>query len=487
MNLAFDPVEVAVPAGHFIGGQLRAEGAKLSVRRPSDGRVHAELPLGDANLVDEAVEIASAAAREWCKVAPRTRARLLHRWATLLDRDAALIARLESVVSTRFYHEAISVDVPNAAEWVRFYAEYCDKIHGAVLPTAGSALAMVVDEPYGVIGAIAPWNFPLVLAIWKAAPAIAAGNGVVLKPSESTPFSIVHVARLAVEAGLPAGLFNVVQGNGSDVGAAIVRHPGVGYVAFTGSTATGRRLMANAAEYGPKPVGLELGGKGAQLVFDDADDLDELARKIAWGITRNAGQLCYAGSRLVVQRGVADALLDKVTALFGTLRSGVTWDADANLPPILNAVQGDRVDAIVRDTLAAGATLHIGSGFAAGEGGVWYDPTILTDVPTNARGVEEEIFGPVLCVQQFTDEAEGIALANHAAYGLSASVHTRDLSRAIRTARALEAGTVWVNGWGRQPDFTAPFGGWKQSGFGQEAGRAGYEKYLRQKTIWIEL
>ncbi|RVT91333.1 aldehyde dehydrogenase [Sphingomonas crocodyli] len=462
----------------------------MPVRRPSDGQVHGAIPIGDAALVDQAVSVATAAAAEWRKVAPRARARLLRRWADLIDRDVDLLARMEAVVSSRFHHEAMVVDVPNASEWLRFYGEYCDKIDGAVLPTADNALAMVVNQPYGVVGAIAPWNFPLILSMWKVAPAIAAGNAVVLKPSELTPFSIVHVARLAIEAGLPAGLFNVVQGDGPGVGSAIVTHPGIGYVSFTGSTATGRRLMADAAMSGPKPVGLELGGKGVQLVFDDAGDLDTLTQKIIWGISRNAGQLCYAGSRLVVQRGIADALVERVVAGLEALRPGQTWDKAASLPPILSDMQGKKIDGIVRDTVDAGASLLTGGGFAEVEGardGIWYRPTVLADVPAGARGVAEEIFGPVLTVQRFDAEEEGIALSNHASYGLSASVHSRDISRAIRSARAMEAGTIWVNGWGRQPDFSAPFGGWKQSGFGKEAGRDGYQKYLRQKTIWAEL
>lgn len=489
MTRLFDPGGVAVPSGHFIDGAfVDASAASIEVFRPSDGQMHATVAAGDAAMVDRAVQAAKAAQASWRMVSPRDRARVLHRWADAIARHAEEIARLEAVVSSRLYAEAKTIDVLNAAEWLRFYAEYCDKIDGAVLPTGSNSLAMVVHEPYGVVGAISPWNFPLILAMWKVAPALAAGNAIILKPSEMTPFSIARVAQLGVESGLPAGLFNLVHGDGPTVGAAIVRHPDVGYVAFTGSTATGRRLMADAALSGPKPVGLELGGKGPQLVFADAPDLDQVADHVAWGITRNAGQLCYAGSRLIVHEAVREALLDKVSARLSALVPGATWDDGATLAPIFNARQAERIESIVADTLAEGGRLRLGGHRLDREGGgIWYAPTIIETSTQETRGCREEVFGPVLLVQSFAALEEGLALADHPEYGLSASVYTADLRRAIDVGRALQAGSVWINAWGRRPDFTAPFGGWKASGIGQEAGRAGYEKYLRHKTIWFDL
>ncbi len=488
MSIHFDPNSVPAPDYHFIGGARVSEGRLADVRRPSDGAVHGGLRLGDEGLVDRAVKAGAAAQKAWSKAPPRARARVLHAWANLIDARRDEIAQLESVVSSRFYVEAQAVDVANSAEWIRYYAECCDKLDGATLPTGEDALGLVVSEPYGVVGAISPWNFPLILAIWKVAPALAAGNAVVLKPSELTPYSAVRVAELAVEAGVPAGLFNVVQGDGPGVGSAIVRHPQVGFVAFTGSTQTGRKLMADAAASGPKPVGLELGGKGAQLVLRNAADLDALAEQVAWGVTRNAGQLCYAGSRLIVHRAHRAALVDKIASRFAGLQPGATWAKQASLPPILNEKQAARIEGIVREACDSGAVARCGGARMEGGGaGAWYAPTILENVDAGMRAVREEIFGPVLTVQSFEDDEEGFALADHPDYGLSVSVYTRDLKEAVAAARRLQAGTVWVNTWGRKPDFTAPFGGWKQSGFGKEAGKAGYEKYLRQKTIWFDL
>ncbi|MEZ6023795.1 MAG: aldehyde dehydrogenase family protein [Hyphomonadaceae bacterium] len=489
MSGGFDPIGVATEPGHFIdGGYVRDDCATMPVYRPSDGAAHADVCVGNEALVDRAVQAAKRAQPAWAKAPPRDRARVLRRWADAMDAHVAEIARIEAVVSARLYSEALAVDVANSAEWLRYYAECCDKVDGALLPTADSALAVVSHEPYGVVGAIAPWNFPLILAMWKVAPALAAGNAVVLKPSELTPFSIARVAQLAVEAGLPAGLFNVVHGDGPSVGAAIVRHPDVAYVAFTGSTATGRRLMADAADTGPKPVGLELGGKGAQLVFADAGDLEHVAQHVAWGITRNGGQLCYAGSRLIVHASVRDELVERVRAKFAELTPKRTWEAGAGLAPILNERQAERIEGIVADSIAAGARAIVGGARIEREGGgVWYAPTILDSIPSQMRACREEIFGPVLTVQTFDDEAEGLALASDTDYGLTASVYSRDISRAVSAARALPAGTVWVNRWGRAPDFTAPFGGWKHSGIGKEAGIAGYQKYLREKAIWFDL
>jgi aldehyde dehydrogenase (NAD+) len=493
MTHGFDPESLPIDrrnwAGHWIDGRLVADGGTcMPVLRPSDGKVHAELPVADASVVDAAVQSAARAAAVWRRTGPRDRARALRRWADRVAADGATVGRLEALVSARPIEEVMQVDLPNAIEWIRFYAEYCDKLDGAVMPTDGGLLSLVTHEPYGVVAAIAPWNFPLVLALWKVAPAIAAGNAVVLKPSEFTPFSVMRVAELAVEAGLPAGLFNIVQGDGPTVGSALVRHPAVATVTFTGSTATGRRVMADAAESGPKPVSLELGGKGAQLVFADAQDLPRVAADIAWGITRNAGQLCYAGSRLVVQRPVHDELVAHVAERLAALRAGATWESATTLAPIINRRQIERIESIVAATLRDGAMLICGgSRVQHPSDGLWYAPTILDRVTTSMAGYREEIFGPVLAVQTFDDEEEGLALADHPVYGLTASVHTADVGRAIRAARSLRAGTVWVNGWGRKPDFATPFGGWNSSGFGKEAGRAGYEKFLRQKAVTFHL
>ncbi|QCP51340.1 aldehyde dehydrogenase family protein [Trinickia violacea] len=487
---SFDPALVAVRSAHFIGGRYVAGAAALDVARPSDGVVYADLPIADAELVDRAVEDAWHAFKtsDWARCAPRERARVMRRWAELIEADVETLARLESVGSTRPIRDAAQWDVPFTAEGIRFYSEFADKVGGEVAATRPDHLGMIVAEPYGVIGAIAPWNFPLVMASWKIAPALAAGNAVVLKPSELTPFSTLRLAELAIEAGVPAGIFNVVQGDGRTTGDALVRHPKIAKVTFTGSSKTGAAIMSACAETGTKPCTLELGGKSPQIVFADAPDLDLVARRVAGAITGNAGQVCVAGSRLIVERSAAPRLIDGIGAVFQALKAGHTWAPGTTLSPIISAGQAQRIDGIVARTVQQGAQIATGGGRIAVEGeGAFYAPTILTDVTTESEAVREEVFGPVLTVQTFDDEDEALALASHEKYGLASGVHTSDLSRALRAMRSLEAGTVWINRYGRTSDFVIPTGGYKQSGLGKDLGRHAFEANLRFKSVLIDL
>ena len=409
---SFDPAQITAPTGHFIHGVLTpaAAGSLMEVRRPSDGQAYADMPLGDAAMVERAVEDAWTAwhGSDWARRAPRERARVLRRWADLVEADGAVLGPLEAVGSTRPVRDVIAWDVPFTAEGLRFFAEYADKIGGEVAATRHEQLGMTVAEPYGVVGAITPWNFPLVMVSWKVGAALAAGNAVVLKPSELTPFSALRLAELAVRAGVPPGIFNVVQGNGHITGDALSRHPRIAKMTFTGSTRTGAAIMAACALHGPKPVTLELGGKSPQLVFDDAPDIDRLASLIAGAIAGNAGQVCVAGSRLIVQRGIAASLVERITARFAGYRPGPTWDADATLSPIISAPQATRIADIVDRARQAGATVRCGGSLAdiaaARQGGAYYLPTLLEGVGSDNPAVREEIFGPVLTVQTFDDE-----------------------------------------------------------------------------------
>lgn len=484
----FDPRSVDVIADQLIGGRRVPGAERREVPSPSDRRIVREISWASPDQIDEAVTTARRVWREsgWGTTAPRERAALLYRWAELVEAHAEEIARLESLVSARVYPEVMARDAKVVSGVLRYFGEFSDKIDGSVTPTTKDSLSFTVHEPHGVVAAIAPWNFPIILAAWKFAPALAAGNAVVLKPSELTPFATARIAELAVEAGLPAGLFNVVHGDGA-VGAALVKHPGVDYVTFTGSSATGARIMADAALSGLKPVSLELGGKGPQLVFADAPDLERLAAMVARGITYNAGQVCFAGSRLVIERSIADSFLDKVKGHMAGGRAGETWADGTTVPPIINDRQLDRIDGIVRDAIADGAEAICGAQRVDHEASGFFTPTILRGVTTENRAYREEIFGPVLAVQEFDDVAEGVALADHPDYGLTASVHTADVNKAFRAAQVIESGTVWINDWGRRTDFTAPFGGYKRSGLGKDMGRAGYEKYTKTKAIWLEL
>jgi aldehyde dehydrogenase (NAD+) len=487
-HAAWRPQDVAVPAGHWIGGRPLADGiATIVVERPSDGSRHGEVLEAGAAIVQAAVAAAVEGQAAWAALRPRQRGDAMRRWAALVDRDRERLARLEAVVSSRPYHEALAADVPAVAEWLRFYGEYADKLEGTVTASGDDRLSLVLREPYGVVGVITPWNFPLFLATWKLAPAVAAGNAVVVKASELTPWSVRALAELATEAGVPNGVINVVHGTGPVTGKALVQHPDVGYVTFTGSTATGARIMADAAAAGIKPVALELGGKSATLVHADCGDLDTVADHVTWGITRNAGQLCYAGSRLVVDNRVADALLERVQQRMQALVPGPTWSGATTMPPVISRRQCRRIDELVRQTVAEGAQLRCGGAPSEQEGGCYYAGTLLDHVRTGMTGYLQEIFGPVLCVQRFDDPADALRLANHPVYGLSAAVFTRDVGRALAAARGLRAGTVWVNRWGRTPEMmTSPFGGYGQSGFGKESGRLGVDAFLRSKSVWID-
>ncbi|WP_027802614.1 aldehyde dehydrogenase family protein [Paraburkholderia dilworthii] len=501
---SFNPDEVTVRSGHFIGGEYVEGGEhgarRMEVARPSDGVVYASVPVADANMVDRAVENAWQAFRTsgWARMAPRERAKILRRFADLVEADALALGRLEALGSTRPVAQAVSWDVPFTAEGIRFYAEFADKLGGDVAATDHDHLGMTIAEPYGVIGAIAPWNFPLVMASWKIAPALAAGNAVVLKPSEMTPFSVLRLAELAVQAGVPAGIFNVIQGDGRTTGDELVRHPKISKVTFTGSTRTGAAIMAACANSGTKPVTLELGGKSPQIVFADAPRLDDVARRIAGAITGNAGQVCVAGSRLLVERSLAEPLAERIGRIFAELKPGATWAAGTTLSPIISEPQAARIESIVGRTLGSGATLRYGgvradaggssSGAASGAlAGAFYTPTLLTDVTADSEAVREEVFGPVLTLQTFDTEEEALALAQHPEYGLAAGVHTADLGRALRFVRGLEAGTVWVNRYGRTSDFMIPTGGYKRSGIGKDLGRQAYEANLRFKSVLIDL
>ncbi|MDQ7911584.1 aldehyde dehydrogenase family protein [Pseudomonas sp. 102515] len=486
---SFDPRAIAVRCAHFLGGRPCDARAELEVFRPSDGGFQSGLPCASADLVDEVVEGTWRAwkASDWASRPPRERARVMRRWADLVEADGEILGPLEAVGSTRPLREVLAWDIPYVAEGIRFFAEFADKHGGEVAATATSHLGLQITEPYGVVGAIAPWNFPLSMAGWKMAPALAAGNAVVIKPSELTPFSILRLAELAGLAGLPAGILSVVQGDGRTTGDALCRHPRIGKVTFTGSTGTGTAIMTACAESGPKPVTLELGGKSPQLVFADAPDLARTARSVAAAITGNAGQVCVSGSRLLVQRAALEPMLEGIRAAFTALRPGPTWSAAATLAPIISHRQGQRIQDIVSRSRGAGAEILVGGALEEGLGGAYYQPTLITGVDADNPAVREEIFGPVLTVQVFDDEAEALALADHPTYGLAAGVHTADLGRALRLTRALEAGTVWVNRYGRSHDWIIPTGGYKRSGIGKDLGRAAYEATLRSKSVLIDL
>jgi len=487
--LDFNPEDISVPQGHFIGGETVLErGDHLTVRRPSDSQTYAELSVGSAETVDRAVIAARRAfeASDWTTAAPRARASTLRRWAKLIERDRRALAQLEALGSTRHVRGVFDIDIPYSVDCIRFFAEWADKLGGEVAATRSDNLGMVVTEPYGVVAAISPWNFPITQSITKVGAPLAAGNAVVLKPSELTPFTALRLAQLAIEAGMPPGILNVVQGNGAVTGDALCRHPDVAKISFTGSTRTGAAIMAASAQSGIKPVTLELGGKSPQLVFADVKNLDKVATAVANGFLYNAGQVCVAGSRLVVQRGIEGALLDKLVQLAQAVKPGPTWTEETPYGPIISEPQLLGIDQAVKRTLANGAQALTGGKVIDAMAGTFYEPTILSGVSSNMEAVREELFGPVLTVQVFDDEEEGFALAGHEKYGLAAGVHTGDVSCALRAVRQIKAGTVWVNRYGRTADYIIPTGGFNQSGIGKDLGRQSVEANLRQKSVLID-
>ena len=443
--------------------------------------------MADVDVVDRAVQAAKAALRQsqWGGCQPRDRTRALQRWADLIEADAKVLGQLESVPSTRPIAQIKNGDIAVTAEQIRFFAEMADKEGSLLASTRDDQMGWVPSEPYGVVGAITPWNFPISMAGWKLAPALAAGNAVVLKPSEMTPFSALRMAELAVKAGIPEGLINIVQGNGATTGNALTGHPEVAKLSFTGSTVAGQAIMGNIARTGMKPMTLELGGKSPQVVFADAD-LEMTAQAIATSILANSGQACVAGSRVIVAAELAEALAAQLQVLLANINPGPTWDGTITYGPIISEKQLKRVDSLVQESIAVGATVLCG-GNRLDRPGCFYMPTILTDVSDKSPAVTEEIFGPVLTVQTFLSEEEALQLADHATYGLAAGVFTRDLSRALRVVNELEAGTVWVNRYGRSRDHILPTGGYKSSGIGKDLGREAYYANRRSKSVLIDL
>ena len=488
--LTFDPDSVALPGASYVGGRFRAgRGEEIPLRRPSDGKIIRALREDDAADCDAAIRGAQEAwtASGWGSCPPRQRAAVLRRLADLVERDVDELARLEALGSSRAIAEARGRDIPVVAEMIRFAAECADKFSGEILPGPHSALNLIEHEPWGVVLAISPWNVPLLLAMGKVAPALAAGNAVVLKPSELTPLSVLRVAELATEAGLPAGLFNVLIGRGPTTGTACVRHPLVRYISFTGSTAAGITITGEAARHGLKPVSLELGGKGPQVVFADAPNLGNVADMVALGVTRNAGQICFAGTRLVVEDSIADRFVGMVAERLARVRSGPTWDEATEMPAIISAAQADRIEGLIGQGVAAGGRVVAGGKRIDRGAAHFFEPTILADVAPDNPAVEQEIFGPVLAVQRFSGFEDAMRLADHPLYGLTASVYTRDIDKAMAAARGIESGTVWINGFGRGADLTSPFGGFKQSGMGKDFGVMGFKKYQRAKVINVFL
>ena len=471
----------------LIDGRLVAalDGKVFDDISPVNGRVVAQVARCGAADVDAAVASARAAFNEgsWRRTDPATRKRVMHRFAQLIREDIDHLAILETLDVGKPILNSVNVDVTFAADCIAYYAEFADKLYDEVAPTAPHELALVRREPLGVVAAVVPWNYPLIISAWKLGPALLAGNSVVLKPAEQSPLTAIRLGQLALEAGIPPGVLNVVTGFGEEAGKPLALHGDVDMVSFTGSTEVGKLMLRYASESNMKRVALECGGKSPHVVMKDAD-IEAAASGIAWGIYYNAGETCHAGSRVIVHRGIKDQLIEAIGKVAATITLGHPFEPSTQMGALIDQGHMQRVLSYIDSGVSQGAQVALGGKRAFEEfGGYYVEATVLDGVRADMRVAREEIFGPVLTVSTFSDEAEAVKLANDTIYGLAAAVWTSDMNVSHRLSGALKAGTVWVNTFDRS-SLATPFGGFKQSGFGRDRSYHAIDKYTDLKTIW---
>lgn len=475
----------------FIDGRYvdAASGRTFDSINPATGRLNTAVATCEQEDVDRAVAAGRRAFedRRWSGQPPAARKVILQRFAALIREHADELAVLETLDMGKPISESRHMDIPSSAATFDWYAEAIDKVYGETAPTGDRALATITHEPLGVVAAVVPWNFPLKMASWKVAPALAAGNSVVLKPAEQSPLTAIRIAGLAVEAGLPEGVFNVLPGDGPGAGKPLGLHADVDALVFTGSTAVGKQFLQYSGLSNMKRVSLECGGKSPNIVFADAPDLDAAAAAAANGIFLNQGEVCTAGSRLIVEESIRESFVERVVAHARERVPGDPLDPATKLGAIVDGGQMARILEFIESGRAEGAQLAVGGSQARSDsGGYFIEPTVFDRVESHMRIAREEIFGPVLSTLSIRDVEQAIAVANDSEYGLGAAVWTRDINRAHRVARALKAGVVWVNCYD-DDDITVPFGGYKQSGIGRDKSLHALEKYSETKTTWIAL
>ncbi|GAA3066494.1 aldehyde dehydrogenase [Rhizobium viscosum] len=480
--------DLRFPANAFIDGSFcpAKSGRVFRSTNPATGELLADIAACDATDVDHAVLKARQSFEDgrWRLRSPGERKEVLLKLAKLIERNRHELAVMESLDSGKPIRECQTVDIPDTIHTLRWHAELIDKLYDNAAPVGANALAMIVREPIGVVGCVLPWNFPLLMLAWKIGPALAAGCSVVVKPAEDTTLTTLRVAELAHEAGVPAGVFNVVTGSGKDVGEPLGMHMDVDMIAFTGSTPTGRRFLRYAADSNLKKVVLECGGKNPAVVLDDAEDLDLVAEQVVNGAFWNMGENCSATSRLIVDAKVKDELLQRIGAYMREWRTGDPLDPENRIGALVSKAHFEKVTSFLDD--ARKEKLPLAHGGQTREG-VFVEPTVVDGVTRSSRLFQEEIFGPVLSVTTFNTIAEAVALANDTNYGLTASVYTGNLRNAIKLSREIRAGVVTVNCFG-EGDATTPFGGYKESGFGgRDKSAFAHDNYCELKTIWIDV